>query len=233
MYVIIFSLIVLIPSFFIMRGVIKEITIKKKIESFVMNEFGQDRKYLEDYLVIETDTLNELILKIYGSSESKASKKRYEDSLAVRGLQDWRVTILPTSEVNLARVAQLETQIGNNGKMVAHMDSLQNIKTEQELNIQKLKNELRSTMLDSTFFKEVCLQTKVKFPDLSEIAIGILPNQDFGTNSTLNKDIVIVRWSEEVNPKSIEIEEAKLKLYLEGRLNKDTIILFREQQSIK
>lgn len=227
-YVMIFSLLVMIPSFFIMRKVIRSNYTTQKIKTFITQEFGEERRYLEDYLVIQTDTLNELILKVYGTSESKSYKQRYQESLEKIGLEGWKVSILPTSEVNLDRVARLETQIDDTDKMFSHIDSLQGIKSQQQSSIDLLKTKLRESMLDTVYFNDICMKTKERFPDLQEISIGQLPYQDFATGANSSKDIVIIKWNEDVDKKSVPALEKNLQFYLEGSLNKDKIHLFAE-----
>ncbi len=227
-YVVFFSLITIIPSFLIMRNVIGEARTEQRLETFINKEFGEDRKYLEDYLHIDHDTLNELILKVYGSEDSEELRLKYEDQLAEVGLSDWDVTILPTSEVNLERVARLETQIDDADRLISRVDSIENVKSEQQSDIKELKLRLKQNMLDSTYFADICIKTKEKFPELEEIAIGNIPFRNFIDSTRSNQDIVVIEWTKSTNPKSYRLLEEKLRLYLEGRLDKDDLILLRQ-----
>lgn len=227
-YVAVFSLLVIIPSFFIMRSVLQDISTNLKINEFIDQEFGEDRKYLEQYHTIQSDTLNELILKVYGSSLRRNLEPQFTELLSQKGLTDWKVTIIPTSEVNLDRVAKLETQVSDVGKVFSHIDSLENMQLQKDSDIQQLQNRIKAGMLDNEYFHNVCTSTKDEFPALEEIAIGTLPFETYGdTTITARKDVVICKWKKEVSAKDYPALEEKLKLYLKGKLDRKEITIIR------
>ncbi len=223
-----FSLIVTIPSFFILKKLIYEIQTKQKIEAFLTSEFGTQKKYLEDYITIESDSINELFLKVYGNSDKKKFKTSYEKKLDSLGLKDWRVTILPTSELNLERISSIESQIDEVDKIYNLIDSVENIKSVYDANLLAFQLKNNKSSSDSTFIKNVYIKTKEKFPELDEIAIGKLPFKDFETKSEIDKDILIIKWNSNLNANNYSNLEEKLSLYIEGWLNKDSIILIRQ-----
>ncbi len=211
-----------------MRSVLQDISTNLKINEFIDQEFGEDRKYLEQYHTIQSDTLNELILKVYGSSLRRNLEPQFTDLLSQKGLKDWKVTIIPTSEVNLDRVAKLETQVSDVGKVFSHIDSLENIQNQKDTDIQQLQNKIKASMLDNDYFHSVCTSTKEEFPDLEEIAIGTLPFEMYGDSTRMErKDIVICKWKNEVSTKEFDNLEDRLKLYLKGKLDRKEITIIR------
>jgi len=63
----IFSLLIVIPSFFILQNVLDRLQTKNTIKTFINSEFGEDRILLDSYTEMVTDSTSTLVLKVYGN----------------------------------------------------------------------------------------------------------------------------------------------------------------------
>ncbi|MEL6122738.1 MAG: TIGR00341 family protein, partial [Bacteroidota bacterium] len=86
-YVILFALALTIPSFFIFRGVIKDLRTKLSLQRFVTTCLQEDKVYLDNYqLENNPDGTSTLLLKVYGNVINEENLSEYESCLANLGV---------------------------------------------------------------------------------------------------------------------------------------------------
>jgi len=109
--VLIFGLFIIIPSFFILSSVLEKINKQSIIKEFVEQDFGSDEIYIDSYQTLESDTSSTLVLKVYGDAITPDHEPDYIEMLEKRGLSNWKVKVLKSSEVDLDEFKTLEEKI--------------------------------------------------------------------------------------------------------------------------
>ncbi|MDX1410343.1 MAG: DUF389 domain-containing protein, partial [Saprospiraceae bacterium] len=92
------SLIMIIPSAFILLGVIRDIQESNRVDGFVKSHFEDYMKYIDAWDYVHSDTVNTLILKVYGSAIDDYLLTNYQTNMRRFGLENTRLEVLPTSE---------------------------------------------------------------------------------------------------------------------------------------
>lgn len=109
--VIIYAFLIIIPSFIILGNVLQKTNTQNTIKEFAETCFGDDQIYFDSYTTIETDTSKIIVMKVYGEQINVDKLPTYNAKLKKMGLEDWKIKILQSSEVNVDEIHSLENQI--------------------------------------------------------------------------------------------------------------------------
>lgn len=213
------SLVMTIPSFIIFSKVFNKFQEEQKINSFITQYIGKNNIYLDDHKLLKLDDgSSKLILKVYGDSISKNSKAYYEQGLRDLNLNNTRVEIIPTSEINLSRVRQLESQLSEVGNKINNQIVELNKEREDRMEMfEQVEQQNDFFSQDSILFHEVCRDVKVFLPEIEEIDLAITMHSDFqGGSSKL--PMALVKWDQP----TVEDKE-KLYRYLLQKFSLDTL----------
>ncbi len=213
------SLIMTVPSFLIFSSVYKEFKEEQKVQSFLNKYIGDNSIFLDDYQLIKLDDGSQkLILKVYGDSISRAKLPYYQQGLKKSNMTNTTLEIIPTSEINLTKVQQIESQLSEVGNRINNqIASLQKEREERLTMFSKLENQKIILGQDSVFFREFCEGIKIFIPEIESINIAISQYSDFETIAS-NLPLVVAQWN---NPKEGEI--TKLRNYIMERYEVDTV----------
>ena len=224
-YTILFSILMIIPSVLIFRTVYAEFDENRKIDLFITQSLGENEKYLDDHELYTNDAGEKtLLLKVYGSAINKSKTDVYQKKLEEIGLKNVSIEIIPTTEINLQKIKQLETQLSNvDDKITTQINELIEEGEAKARVLKEVTDRRNFYNQDSLNFNEVCRELKIFFPAIKEIGIAISQVSDF---ETTNEDVptAFVKWAK---PKSSD--KIKLKEYLLSSYNIEEIkILYTE-----
>lgn len=224
-FTVLFSILMIIPSVLIFRTVYAEFDENKKIDQFIAQSLGENEKYLDDH-ELYTNDLGEktLLLKVYGSVINKSNTDLYQKKLEDIGLKDVAIEIIPTTEINLQKIKQLETQLSNvDDKITTQINELIEEGEAKEKILKEVTNDKNFYNQDASKFDEICEELKIFFPAIEEIGIAISQVNNFDTTKT-NIPTAFIQWK---NPKPSD--KLKLKEYLETSYNlKDIKIIYTD-----
>ncbi len=122
----------IVPSILIFRGVLKDVRTDVKTKSFIEEYIGEDEIYLDEYEIVASDTMNWLVLKVYGNEINPSKIPEYNNGLVKSGLRNTKVKIIPTSEVDITDVATLETKITGIEKIATQLEAATKEKEKQQ-----------------------------------------------------------------------------------------------------
>ncbi len=106
-----FSLIMILPSIFIMRKVVHKVNLQRGKDNFIHNYLGDKLKYLDNSRIISSGDQSTLILKVYGSAISIKDSAMYLEGMKASGLTNTSLEIIPTSEIDLSAFHNLQSEI--------------------------------------------------------------------------------------------------------------------------
>jgi len=215
----IFSFIMMIPSFIIFVQVFQDYKREEKIRKFIETKIGDNEIFLDNYTLKNmSDGSMTLFLKVYGDVINDANIPVYEMVLDSMGLRNINVDIIPTSEIPLQKINQLETELSEVGiklneqitQLKDERDARQQLIDSKSLNPEYLVN-------DSLNFVEASEELKIFFPQIDEFGLAYMQFSDF-LESNDRVPTAIIKWSS-----PLEDSEDKLKLYLKKHFKLDTI----------
>ena len=158
--VVLFSLLMVIPSFFILRNVLDSVKVQQQIEVFIDQAFGLENPYLDGFKVdIVSDSTSTLLLKVYGDSINQSKIPVYLEKMKKVGLENWDITILESSEVNLDDLSSLRSKIDN-------IELLNKRERERQVELMALN----ASTIDSSEISQICQDFKILYPEVNSIS---------------------------------------------------------------
>ena len=215
------SLILTIPSVLIFLNVYQKYQDEKTVTLFLDEHIGDNQIYLDDYQLLRfEDGSKKLILKVYGDSIRKDKATFYEDRLTSMEMENVDVEIIPTSEINLDKVRQLELELSEVGDRINNqIIELNKEKEEQRVAATIVSLEDNLMQFDSTYVSNVYREVKIFIPEIKSLDIGVV--NSVSENQTSTKiPLIVAKWDK---PKKAEVE--KLKRFIEAKYQLDTIKL--------
>jgi len=221
-FVTIFSILMILPSLFIFRNVLKEEILERRIETFKAESLGDDAIYLDEDQIIEMeDGSKKLILKVYGNAINKSSIPKFNADLKKLGIRNTTVEILPTSEIDLTKIINIESELTEVKGIADQLDIVLAEGQKQKELLEYYESNKSQLLLDSIQFQEICDELQILFPDIDQISIG---------NTMTNLDTVqmkiptlILEWQKKNSKKTNDLNGQKILKFLKKRLDADTI----------
>lgn len=215
------SLIMVIPSFIIFKRVINDVQTKVKINRFIDNYFGEDKIFLDQYEVFPSDSIQKLVLKVYGNTINESKLPEYQAALDSIGVHNTQIQIIPTSDIRLEHINLLESKISGVEKLADQLEEAEQERLEQQEIIQKLQSNLEVLQLDSTTFIKVSNELKFLFPDIESVYYANAQRTDF--ESSGNIPVLVIDWAGNKSSSQKRRDEQKIKQFILSRVGLDTL----------
>jgi len=219
-YILGFLVAIAIISYFPFSKLLDDRDNQNKVNEFVDDVLGENKKYLDDMIFTSKNDSNLLVMKVYGDSISMDKIDYYKFSLDRIGLRNTIIEIIPTTEITMADLLNIDDKISGIRDMTSQLKIVQGQKSEDEKTIFRLQNELQSYKIDSVAFKQLCDEIKVLQPDISEVTFARGQTSDF---SAFGKDqsIISIEWTEKTTDQ--EDRQEYLHKFLKLRLKNDSL----------
>jgi len=227
-----FSLLIILPSGRILFEVLKERKRTAQIEEFIRIQFNTDRDTNPltrciDYTLIEGDSTSQLVLQLVGQPIHEDSVQNYQERLqSLPQLQETQLNLLQSDQLELKAVRAMQSQMDNLGQIARKLEVNNNIRSQQELQIDLLQRMVDSLQLGFVPFAEVTREAKAVFPALKRIGFGRLQETDFESEDR-NVPIFLIKWASGKRNWEITRDEERLREYLQVRSGLDTLSLVR------
>ncbi len=219
-FVFIFSLLMLIPSFLIFKSVFNEYNQNQMLDQFISNSFqGAEFDLIDDYKLIPPENPNKLLLKVYGNTinDGRLNAMKLElENVGLGYITD--IDIIPTSEIDLDNLDQLKTQIS--GLDEKFKNQINELSSEQEIRQKMIEEFNRKNDFfaqDSSQFFQICQDLKLFYPDISEISFAVSQTTNF-TEQKRGLPTIILDWE-----KSSPLKMEKLNRFIMRKYQLDTL----------
>lgn len=222
LYLGLFAFLVIVPSFFIFKKVWVQIKNKIKLEHFVDDYLSEDKIYLDDYQLITSDSTNTVVLKVYGSQISDKRLPELEQGMREVGLSNTKLKIIPTSEIRLDELQNLERQVNGVSKIANQLKAATEIKENQSETISKLQKQLKNATIDTTDFIKLRNEIIAIIPEVKDVVFGY--GQTFNDEkSEVGIPLVIIEWAKPVRNEKDYLE--RIGNYIKVNLDKEDCIV--------
>ncbi len=212
----IFSIIAIIPSFFIFKSLFQEFKTKQNLEAFIAEYLGEDEIYLDEYSLIHTEDERKLVLKVYGDAISEDKMDYYKEGLIAKNLADVELNIIPTSEINLDRMHLLESKVSGVEKIASQLEEAKKTESINSEQINRLQEELNSRQMDSLQFTRMCSELQVIFPELEEVSLSYAQSFDYEEYKA-KLPILILDWKANADARTRRLGKNKIQDLLKLR----------------
>lgn len=218
-YVYVFSLFMIIPSLIIFRNVWLEADTKRKVNQFITSNIGDNEIYLDEYEIVEnSDKSKTLYLRVWGDVIQKENAPLFTEGLKNINLRNTSVEILPTSEIPLSKIKEIEEEITD---LYTSKSDIKQLLEQQQLllnNMQKIDSVKAGANVNT-------IQTELTtlFPNLES---ALIAGKEYTTTDSIVQDmqVVILKW----NKKGKQIDERKIQDFLKLRIDADSIRVVSE-----
>lgn len=208
-FVLLFGLLVIIPSFYILGQLLQKNNTQNIIKEFITNDLGDDKLNYDTHKIVETDSTSTLVLQFYGSSVTPKDEELYEQKLIERGLENWDVFIINSSEVPIDKVESIE-------KSVQEIREIAQQEREAETKRIQL---LQTKTQDSTFTVQLNKELKSLYPDVESVLAGKLLHP---TDSTFQRPYTVIVDYKKGRKLSKE-DKAQMENFLQQRISEKPI----------
>ena len=215
-----FLLAIAIISYFPFTKILNDRNNQSKVDEFVEQVLGENKKYLDDMIFTSNNDTNLLIMKVYGDSISMDKIDYYKFGLDRIGLKNTKIEIIPTTEITMKDLLNIDNKITGIKNMTSQLEIIKGQKTEDEKIIIQLRNELQSYKIDSVAFKQLCDEIKILQPDVAEVIYAKGHMSDFSAYGK-DRSIIAIEWKEKTRDQ--EEREEYLHNFLKLRLKDDSL----------
>ncbi len=219
------SLLIIIPSIFILNQVWKEFKLKQNIENFIVDYSKEEMRNIDSWEIIERDSFNILGIKVYGTEDEHFNKQTMQQALNNYGIKNTRVELIYTSEVDWDNLKKLESKIDGFEHMAEDLKLVSQKKSEQALLIEQLQSQLDSIQSDTLAFSSICSELKAAFPAIDQVAFAEAKESNFRSVNDL--PILLLRWQAKTPLSTIRQEEPRVQNFIRIRANLDTLKIVR------
>lgn len=224
-FVLLLSMILIIPSVLILRNMYNEIQLKRNASNFIEEYFGDRKKFIDGWEIFEGDP-NRLMIKVYGNTINLNDTISSKPFMEANRLENTKLEILQTSEIDLEKIEKLSAEVKGISKMNEQLVEAKKVRTAQEIQIDSLNTELTKIASDSFVFQQVKSEIKVLFPDLQYFGVGHAEVTDFDTSSS-QAPFIVVQWKPQLSERVLNQNEEKIRSYVKMRMKKQDILLVR------
>ena len=213
-FMVLFSIIMAIPSFFILRDVLLNLRNKRNVESFILNYIGADAKYIDETKLIEIDGSYKLIMKVYGSSISQMDSAILQAGLLASGLDHCQMEIIPTSEIDLKSFERLESRVIDFDQTIEErLNAARTVEDAKDTEIRELQSVLDSLQFSAIDMETTCQGACTLIPGIESLAYS---NQVYGD---LNTPTFYVTWKPGISVVEQNRNQKNVEEYLKSQLN--------------
>jgi uncharacterized hydrophobic protein (TIGR00271 family) len=226
LFIFLFSLIVIIPSLFLFKKVLREARDTIAVKHFIEEFIAEDQIYLDDYQMVEKDSTHTLILKVYGDKIHDDQIPELEKGLEKYGIKETNIEIIPTSEIKLEHLVTLESKLLGVENISKQLEITKKEKEHQKELIDYLHQEIQTGTIDSSLFLNVKEEVKILYPEIQEFTLGNVKHTNFDS-FTDKLPVLIVEWPKSQQRKrDLEAENRRIKEFVQSRIDADTLLYF-------
>lgn len=224
---IIFSLIIIIPSTRILFNLLVERQENRKVQAFIDDYFGPGKPTkCIDYSLIFGDSTNQLILELLGKSIPEDSLTIYYSGLQEYKVENTTLSIIQDSDIGLDRINKLQSELNSLGELANQFETIQSVKNEQELKMENLQIQIDSLIADTIPFQQICQEAKIFIPEIQKMGFAKATTSDFKTDA-FDFPILLVEWPKNMNRYTRREAEKKLLVFVKNRAQLDTLQIVR------
>jgi uncharacterized hydrophobic protein (TIGR00271 family) len=223
------TLVIVVPSGWILFGVVQETRLHTRVQQFVNTQFEDRDQYIDAWNYVKTDSINHLIIKVYGSDITDPVFVNYEENLKRYGLEGTVIDYILTSEVDLEKVERIEAQLTNFEVIADQLSRTRVKRTQQDKLVDSLSNRIVQIQSDTVGFNQISQELKSLFPELVSCGFAKAQFTDFKQYNS-GQYVLWIKWAALKSKTSRRKDEGKMLEFISTRTGRDNILLFESKE---
>lgn len=226
-YLLIFSLIIIIPSAIILRSLWQERQLELRVNNYVTAFFGDDKDpRVIDHTFINTDTTDQLVIQVFGKFIEERSMEPYLAGLDSFNLSNTELSLIQDADLGLEQIGKMQKELTDMKVLANQLQSVNQARSEQEMIIESLKTTVDSLVSQDIPFKGVCDEAKVLFPKIKSLSYGVTQKTDFTAQIQIDQlPVFLIQWDRSKPRQSRRTDEQKLQDFFKLRTQLDTLVI--------
>ena len=213
------ALILSIPSFRILGKVISRANDEHNKEIFIAKYFGENAKYIDESILVQTAKGKKLILKVYGTTLNDQNLAIYQAGLDSSDLAGTTLEIIPTSEIDLGTFRALQAQVRDMGTNVdERIREAREAEERKSEEIKALTNAIDSINERQLMLNQLQQQIEIFIEDISTITTSANHLGSTSHNMSIN-----IFWNENKSRESAKEDVIKIQRLIEDLYQRDDI----------
>lgn len=211
--IVFFAILAIFPSMFILNKVLHKNRIQMLAKQYFEQDLGDRAIFVDEYVIAEGDTSNVIFIKVYGQNIKPEESKQMEEDLRKKGIEDYSVQIINSSDVDLTKITNLQNQISS-----VQLEAQQQLE-ERNQQITMLINKMQ---LDSLYQSQTLAETAILFPEIEIKSFGRVQSYILDEHSKI--PILVIETKKSTKQETID----KMVSFLKIKVNADSIAVFRK-----
>lgn len=227
-WIVIFVVIVVVPSGIIFWDVVKDANAKHRIELFLDNVISSEKYEAINWEMIETDSLPIVKVFVIGEPIPSNSLTAYDSLFKLEFSYKMNLKFVQMNVPESER-DKIKNEVASEVAMsvLRQVAATKDVISENEMKIDSLKSIIDKINLTTDIMQQIRGESQIVFPDISNISFGLLKSENYDS-LTLNSEMIpisILEYNENVRTKEkIELNN-KYRDYMKLRLNRDTVFV--------
>jgi uncharacterized hydrophobic protein (TIGR00271 family) len=221
-----FSLLLILPSAKILYDLYNQRQEFLKAQTFVNEMFpktGQTRCRGHEFLTPDTSSTQRLlILELLGKPLPEDSIKKLERKLPDYGIENTRLSLIQNTNLGLEQLNLMQLELNNLGQIADKLENVNEAKSQQEIELERLKARLDSIASDTIPFARVCREAKIVFPKLEKVSYARTQQNDFNGHIS-EVPVFLIKWAADKTRYERTLDEQKLYNLLKVSTELDTL----------
>ncbi|MFK7935470.1 MAG: DUF389 domain-containing protein [Saprospiraceae bacterium] len=220
----IFSLIVIIPSAYILYNVLQGAQLQNRIGNFKKEYFSGETQVVGDKYQ-PGDSTNLLILQLVGEPIDEDSLAYLYEGLAKYQIEKTELALIQNKDLGLEELNRLRNEVSGIKTVAEQLKTVNLVKSEQDKELQVMQSQIDSLNHlhnHSVMFTSFSEKAKALFPDLEKIAFSKMQLTDF-EEVKVDIPVVMVDWQSRKSSTTRRRDEKKLGDWAKIEMKLDTV----------
>lgn len=223
-FVIFFSIVMLIPASFILWDTYQKLTEKQTIETYIKTHFENDFTTISDWETTITDTLTQIDIQLIGEPIRETKLDSCDLGLEKILGKKIKITDYQSREIPFDEIQRLKNAIGGfQGALDTKVANLEKIQKAGEVKIEQLEKQLDSVQ-NKVLLADIFAETKINYPLLEEIGFT-RDMQQSNFNQQAAIPVLLVKWNRKKSVRTRQNDQLKLAAFMKVRAKLDTLLV--------
>ncbi|MBP9153290.1 MAG: DUF389 domain-containing protein [Flavobacteriales bacterium] len=219
-YMIVFMVIVILPSAWILYGLVKETMFVGKVENFISQHLQIDGTEIISKKITYTDTISRIDIFIMGEPIAEQTQKQLEKIMLEKGIENTILKIHQTKDVSSDLAGRLSKEV-RVGILEDLYERNEDLIAKKNLQIAQLESQVFAYQRSSIPFEGLTKEVSIQYPNIKQLAYAVSIEMNGTKIDTI--PTFLLRWKADQNSEIKNREKQVLQAWLKQRLDLETL----------
>ena len=225
-YILIISLLIIVPSGFTFWNTIQESIFENNAESFVSESFQfEGTDVINKKVTYEKDTTSLIEVYLIGEIISTQTEKSLQEKMKKYDLDKTRLKIYQSKDKTDEIAGKLTAEV-KSGILEEIYQKNETLLNDKDAKIEFLQNELLKYRSDTIPFTAIKNEMRVQYPNIQSMSFGETVSTNFASKQDTTPTFFI-RWDKQLNDEDFISEKIAVEKWLKVRLSDNKVKVIR------